>query len=179
MQQAILDFWFKETSPEQWWQADASLDARIAEHFGAILQRAAAGELCAWRETARGRLAELIVLDQFSRNVYRNTPQAFAQDPMALALSQEAVRANALQELATAEERGFLLMAYMHSESPFIHELAVPLFKEHASAVNYEFELKHKLIIDRFGRYPHRNQVLGRASTAEEVEFLKQPDSSF
>lgn len=179
MQQAVLEFWFKEISPEQWWQSDAGFDAQIAERFGAVLRQATAGELCAWRETARGRLAELIVLDQFSRNVYRNTPQAFAQDPMALALSQEAVRANALQELATEEERGFLLMAYMHSESSMIHELAVPLFKEYASASNYDFELKHKVIVDRFGRYPHRNQVLGRVSTPEEIEFLKQPGSSF
>lgn len=179
MQQAVLDFWFKDTSPAQWWQSDADFDALITQRFGNVLTQAAAGELYQWRDTALGRLAEIIVLDQFSRNVYRGTPQAFAQDAMALALSQEAVRVGALAELATEEERGFLLMPYMHSESAVIHELAVSLFKQHASENSYEFELKHKEIVDRFGRYPHRNEALGRASSAEEIEFLQQPGSSF
>lgn len=179
MQLAVLDFWFKEAEPAQWWQTDAEFDALIARKFTRLLIQAAAGELYAWRDTAQGRLAEIIVLDQFSRNVYRNSPKAFAQDSMALALSQEAVRAGVLAELGSEAERGFLLMPYMHSESKLIHELAVPLFKEHASANNYEFELKHKMIVDRFGRYPHRNETLGRESSVEEIEFLKQPGSSF
>jgi uncharacterized protein (DUF924 family) len=123
-------------------------------------------------------LAEIIVLDQFSRNVYRDTPAAFAQDSLALALSQEAVQSGALNAL-TETERTFLLMPYMHSESRAIHVQAERLFKVHAPATNYDFELKHKLIIDRFGRYPHRNAILGRASTPEELVFLEQPGSSF
>jgi uncharacterized protein (DUF924 family) len=97
---------------------------------------------------------------------------------MALTLSQEAIRAGALATLQ-ANERAFLLMPYMHSESKLIHAEAEALFREHAPSTNYEFELKHKVIIDRFGRYPHRNEILKRNSTTEELEFLKQPGSSF
>jgi uncharacterized protein (DUF924 family) len=140
--------------------------------------QAAAGELHGWRDSARGRLAEVIVLDQFPRNIHRGTPAAFAQDPMALALAQEAVRAGALAELAPVE-RSFLLLPYMHSESAAIHVVAESLYREHAPRENFEFELKHKAIIDRFGRYPHRNLILGRDSTPEEAAFLTEPGSSF
>ncbi|HHX82247.1 MAG TPA: DUF924 domain-containing protein, partial [Pseudomonadaceae bacterium] len=143
-----------------------------------LTRQAAAGELYSWRTTAEGRLAEIIVLDQFSRNIYRNTPQAFAQDPMALALAQEAVTAGALTALDQTR-RNFLLLPYMHSESAQIHAVAETLYKEFAAPVNHEYELQHKLIIDRFGRYPHRNAILGRRSTAEETAFLTQPGSSF
>ena len=174
----VLRFWFEETKPEAWWTADPAFDRSIKDRFGALLDSGAAGELSDWRGSARGRLAEVIVLDQFSRNVHRGTPHAFAQDGMALVLAQEAVAAGALAELAPVE-RGFLLMPYMHSESRAIHVDAERLFREHAPKVNHEFELKHKVIVDRFGRYPHRNAVLGRPSTPEEAEFLKQPGSAF
>lgn len=174
----ILDFWFKEITPAQWWKADPAFDQTIASRFLPVLQQAAQGELFEWRDTARGRLAEIIVLDQFSRNVWRGTPQAFAQDAMALVLSQEAVRTGALTELQP-DERAFLLLPYMHSESCVIHARAEVLFREHTPTNNYEFELKHKVIVDRFGRYPHRNAILGRVSTEQEAEFLKQPGSSF
>lgn len=174
----VLDFWFREITPAQWWKADPDFDRLIEARFLPLLQGAAQGELFAWRDSAHGRLAEIIVLDQFPRNVWRGTPQAFAQDGMALVLSQEAVRAGALTELQP-DERAFLLMPYMHSESPAVHVEAERLFREHAPAGNYDFELRHKAIIDRFGRYPHRNAILGRSSTPEEVEFLKQPGSGF
>ena len=118
------------------------------------------------------------MLDQFSRNIYRDTAKAFAQDAMALVLAQEAVASGALLQL-NADERNFLLMPYMHSESAVIHQQAEALFKHYAPENNYQFELKHKVIIDRFGRYPHRNAILGRVSTTEELEFLKQPGSDF
>ena len=142
------------------------------------MERGAAGELAAWRSTARGRLAEILVLDQFSRNVWRGTPRSFAQDGMALVLAQEAVAAGALAQLGPVE-RGFLLMPWMHSESRVIHAEAERLFHENAPEANYDFELKHKAIVDRFGRYPHRNAILGRASTGEEAAFLETPGSSF
>lgn len=107
-----------------------------------------------------------------------NAPQAFAQDAMALALAQEAVLADAHAHLSPTE-RAFLLLPFMHSESRQIHEWAERLYREFAPASNHEFELKHKAIIDRFGRYPHRNAILGRVSTPEELDFLKQPNSSF
>ena len=178
MHEEVLSFWFREIDPKLWWSADPDFDELIRGRFLGVMQAAAAGELYEWRATPRGRLAEIIVLDQFSRNVYRNTPQAFAQDPMALALAQEAVAARALASLDPTE-RSFLLLPYMHSESRTIHGVAEALYREFAPAGNYDFELKHKAIIDRFGRYPHRNEILGRASTPEEVEFLKQPGSRF
>jgi len=112
------------------------------------------------------------VLDQFSRNIHRDTPAAFAQDPVALVLAQEAVRAG-VHKVLSPLECGFLLLPFMHSESRLVHVQAEALYRED------EFELKHKQIIDRFGRYPHRNRILGRVSSAEEIEFLKQPGSKF
>lgn len=178
MYREVLEFWFKEVEPKQWWAVDPAFDARLGERFLPLLEKAARGELLAWRVAAKGRLSEVIVLDQFSRNLYRNTPQAFAQDAMALALAQEAVAAGALEQLPPVE-RAFLLMPYMHSESALIHVEAERLFNEWAPPGNYEFELRHKAIIDRFGRYPHRNRILGRSSTSEEEAFLKEPGSSF
>jgi uncharacterized protein (DUF924 family) len=178
MHQEVLKFWFEEIEPKMWWSSDRAFDATIRERFASRLHQAASAELYEWRTTPKGRLAEIIVLDQFSRNIYRNTPQAFAQDPTALALAQEAVASGALREL-TPDERTFLLLPYMHSESKVIHAQAEGLFREYTPATNYDFELRHKAIVDRFGRYPHRNKILGRKSTPEEIEFLKQPGSSF
>jgi len=174
----ILAFWFEETSPKQWWIGSDDFDRQIASRFGALHAAAERCELYAWRESAAGRLAEIIVLDQFSRNIHRGHAQAFANDALALALAQTAVAAQADQAL-DASRRAFLYMPYMHSESPAIHALAVTLFGAPGMENNLDFELRHKAIIDRFGRYPHRNAILGRASTAEESEFLKTPGSSF
>jgi uncharacterized protein (DUF924 family) len=178
MHEEVLSFWFREIDPQLWWSAEPDFDERVRRRFLDVLRQATAAELYEWRATPRGRLAEIIALDQFSRNVYRNTPQAFAQDPLALALAQEAVAAGALASLDPTE-RSFLLLPYMHSESRRIHVVAEALYREFAPAGNYDFELKHKAIIDRFGRYPHRNEILGRTSTPEEVEFLRQPGSRF
>lgn len=179
MHNPILDFWFKEAGSKKWFEKDPAFDREIKERFADLLKQAAAAELYTWRTSAAGRLSEIIVLDQFSRNVYRDTAAAFAQDPIALALAQEAVAAGALEELHRLDERKFLLMPYMHSESKLIHVQAEKLFKEYTNEETYGFEIKHKVIIDRFGRYPHRNKILGRTSTAEEIKFLKQPNSSF
>ncbi|HKQ23330.1 MAG TPA: DUF924 family protein [Burkholderiales bacterium] len=178
MYNEILAFWLEETEPKKWWTADLEFDKYIKDRFHHLLGQAAQGELYSWRKEPKGRLAEIIVLDQFSRNIHRNTAAAFTQDPMALVLAQEAVSAGVHNSLSPAE-RGFLFLPYMHSESRQTHVQAETLYREHATPYNYEFELKHKAIIDRFGRYPHRNQVLGRVSSAEEIEFLKQSGSSF
>ena len=178
MQADVLAFWFNELEPARWWQKDQELDREIAERFGSLHARAAQCELYTWRETAAGRLAEIIVLDQFSRNIYRDTPAAFACDPLALGLAQEAVAAGADDKL-TAVQQSFLYMPYMHSESLAIHEQAVRLYSRPGLEFNLDFELRHQRIIERFGRYPHRNAILGRESTAEEIEFLGQPGSSF
>lgn len=178
MHEQVLAFWFDEIEPRQWWVADPAFDAQVRERFLPTLEAASRGELYAWRTTPAGRVAEVIVLDQFSRNLYRGTPQAFAQDPMALALAQEAVALGVLDGLSPMQ-RTFLLMPYMHSESALIHVQAERLFKAWAPPDNYRYELQHKAIVDRFGRYPHRNAILGRVSSAEEVAFLKLPGSSF
>lgn len=175
---AILDFWFDEITPAQWWKVDPAFDATIARRFGALHAAAVQGELFEWRQDAAGRLAEVIVLDQFSRNLHRGTPGAFAADPMALALAQEAVAAGHDLELPPGH-RVFLYMPWMHSESRRVHEEAERLFTALGIQDNLDFERRHKAIVDRFGRYPHRNAVLGRASSAEELAFLETPGSSF
>ena len=176
--QAVLAFWFQELTPAQWFKKDDNMDRQIAERFSDVLARAAACECFEWRRTAQGRLAEIIVLDQFSRNIYRDDASAFATDTLALALAQEAVAAGADAEFSS-EQRAFLYMPYMHSESATIHERAMELFNQPGLEKNLDFEVRHKAIIDRFGRYPHRNALLGRDSTDEELAFLKQPGSSF
>ncbi|HET9034128.1 MAG TPA: DUF924 family protein [Dokdonella sp.] len=174
----ILHFWFDEIDSAQWWKADPAFDQLIVERFSGIHAQVNCCKSFSWRKNPQGRLAEIIVLDQFSRNMFRGTAQAFASDPLALALAQEAINTGADQALTPAQ-RNFLYMPFMHSESRLIHAFAEPLFREHATKNTYEFEMRHKVIIDRFGRYPHRNVILGRESTAQELEFLKQPGSSF
>ena len=176
--EAVLRFWFVELEPRDWWRKDPELDQRIASRFGALLETAATGALAEWRTTPRGRLAEIIVLDQFSRNIHRGSAEAFANDALALRLAEEAVATGAALELPV-EERRFFYMPYMHSESAAVHETAMRLFATPGLEKNLDFERRHKAVIDRFGRFPHRNALLGRESTAEEIEFLKQPGSSF
>ena len=178
MAHTVLDFWFKEIDAKQWWTKSAEFDQLIASRFGSLHAAAARCELHPWRETPPGRLAEIIVLDQFSRNMFRDQPQAFACDAMALALAQTAVatQADAVLEI---QQRAFVYMPYMHSESPLIHGTAQALFSQAGLESSLASEQHHKAILDRFGRYPHRNAILGRASTTEELEFLATPGSSF
>ena len=176
--QNVLHFWFTELTPQQHFAKDTVLDDSIHTRFGPTLEAAARCELFAWRATPEGRLAEILVLDQFSRNVWRDTPRAFAQDALALALAQELVASGQDRSLSTAQ-RVFAYMPYMHSESAVIHAQAMALFAQPGMENNLEFERRHKAIIDRFGRYPHRNTILGRQSTPEELAFLSEPGSSF
>jgi uncharacterized protein (DUF924 family) len=176
--QDIIAFWFAEIDPKSWWRADPDFDALVRRRFADTLDRAARAELHEWRRDAPGRLAEVIVLDQFSRNIHRHTSRAFAQDPLALALAQEAVAAGVGAALDPTR-RAFLYMPFMHSESRAIHRTAERLFSEAGLEDNHRFELRHKAIIDRFGRYPHRNEVLGRVSSTEELAFLQEPGSRF
>ena len=173
----VLRFWFEEISPNSWWQRDPAFDAALRTRFGGLHEAASRLELWAWRDSASGRLAEIIVLDQFSRNLFRGDARAFACDPLALALAQEAVWIGADLEIAP-ERRAFAYMPYMHSESRATHATAVELFRERAPG-NLDYELRHKAIIDRFGRFPHRNALLGRESSQEELAFLATPGSSF
>ncbi len=178
MYQEILDFWFEEIRPSQWWKKDDAFDQLMRERFSAIHARAVRCELFAWRERGEGRLAEIIVLDQFSRNMFRGSPLAFANDQMALILAQEAVLLG-IDTLLPPVKRGFVYLPFMHSESRKIHELAERIYRQNGTQSGLEWEIKHKAIIERFGRYPHRNEILGRKSTQEELEFLQQPNSRF
>ncbi|MBK9520737.1 MAG: DUF924 domain-containing protein [Rhodocyclaceae bacterium] len=174
----ILSFWFDEITPKDWWAKSDEFDRMVESRFGATLIAARCCELFAWRETAAGRLSEIIALDQFSRNIHRNHADAFACDALALALAQTAVATGADRELKV-EQRAFLYMPYMHSESPVIHSIAVALFSTPGMDSQLDFERRHKAIIDRFGRYPHRNAIIGRTSTAAEIEFLQTAGSAF
>ncbi|MFT6630619.1 MAG: hypothetical protein ACJAS4_000561 [Bacteriovoracaceae bacterium] len=172
----IIHFWFQELSPQQWWVKSDELDNLIKNRYGDLHKRAIAGELSSWRNTALGRLAEIIVLDQFSRNIYRGKKESFAQDAMALALTQEMLNLK-LDKTIPSDMRAFCYMPLMHSESAIIHIEALRVFEEFGQ--NVDFEKKHKNIIDKFGRFPHRNNILKRQSTLEEITFLKGPNSSF
>jgi uncharacterized protein (DUF924 family) len=176
--QDILDFWFSSDNEPNWFAKSDEFDQLIEKKFKLVHSQAAASELWSWRQNADGRLAEIIILDQFSRNLFRENPRAFAQDGLALALAQEAISLQLDQQLSP-KQRCFMYLPFMHSESKLIHEFALKLFQRLGNETNLAFEKKHKVIIDHFGRYPHRNAVLGRVSTAEEIEFLKQPNSSF
>lgn len=180
MHKEVITFWFEDSTPEQWFsqKPDANFDSKIREKFLKTYHQAARGELFTWRFDPLGRLAEIIVLDQFPRNMFRGTAQAFASDNMALVLSQEAITLK-IDKTMSDIQKSFLYMPHMHSESQVIHEVAMRLFDQKGLEENLKYEIMHKKIIDRFGRYPHRNQVLGRESTNEEIEFLKQPNSSF
>ncbi len=174
----VIRFWFEESKPRDWFVKEPEFDERVRARFGRTHEAATRCELYTWRSAAEGRLAEIIVLDQFSRNLYRESARAFESDPLALALAQEAVRLGADLEVDAAK-RAFLYMPYMHSESLVIHDEAARLFDQPGLTDNLKYEGMHRRILERFGRYPHRNAALGRTSTTEELEFLSKPDSGF
>jgi len=172
----VLEFWF--THSDRWWDKDAAFDAEIRQRFGELHAEVSRGEHEDWRATPRGALAYVIVLDQFSRNMFRGTPGAFASDPQALAAARDAL-ARGVDQSLTPEERSFLYMPLMHSEDLADQERCVELFRALGNAYSLGFAEQHRDIIARFGRFPHRNAILGRASSPEELAFLTQPGSSF
>ena len=178
MKDEIIQFWFKDIERKQWWDKSDAFDQLLIEKYQDLHTKAIKGELYQWRENPKGRLAEIIVLDQFSRNMYRDTEKAFASDALALILAQEAISVGADESL-NETEKSFLYMPFMHSESLIIHEVGLKLFQAGTSDSSINFEIRHKKIIEDFGRYPHRNNILGRISTNKEIEFLEKPGSSF
>ena len=170
--QDVLTFWYEELTPQQWFNTFAEVDEAIATRFGHTHTAAIHGELFEWRETPQGRLAEIIVLDQFSRNLFRNGPRSFAYDTIALVLAQEAIAVGDDKKLPP-ENLAFLYMPFMHAESLAMHDIAEKLFEGPGMEKNLQSLRSHTKVLQRFGRYPHRNEVLGRVSTAEEIEFLK------
>lgn len=176
--EVIIRFWFDELKPSQWFVADSRVDAQIRLRFLDIWEAACRGELAHWRATQDGRLAEILVLDQFSRNLWRNDARAWAQDDRALALAQEAIKQPAFPP-QDANRRNFILMPLMHAESVEVHRLALQLFDFPGNEQTLRVERQHKAIIDRFGRYPHRNAHLGRTSTPDEQAFLASSTLGF
>jgi uncharacterized protein (DUF924 family) len=189
--QEVLDFWFGAPGSatdgqkrREWFVKNEAFDADIRQRFGDTIAQAIAGGLRDWDEQGpQGVLARILVLDQFTRNAYRNTPRAFAGDALALLAARELADSGAHLQLAP-QQRAFAYMPFEHAEDAFMQERAVELFTQLAADhPGFEEELdyaqRHRGVIARFGRYPHRNAILGRASTLEEAEFLRQPGSRF
>ena len=174
----VLAFWFEELTPDDWFGGGDEVDDRVRERFLGLHEALRDEVPESWRATARGMLAAVIALDQFPRNMYRGDPRAFAADPAALALATEALDRGLDQEMSI-EERKFLYLPFEHSEDPAVQARSVELFASLQNEETLGYALRHKEIIDRFGRFPHRNEILGRKSTPKEIEFLTEPDSSF
>lgn len=186
---AVLAFWFGAPGTadagrprSQWFEKSEAFDATIRERFGALHERAHAGELDAWAATPLAALALLVVLDQFSRNIHRGTPRAFASDARALAIARKAVWSG-FDRVLTPVERWFVYLPFEHAEDLAAQRESLRRFAgldgDPASASAIDYARRHYEVIARFGRFPHRNAVLGRPSTPEEAEFLRQPGSRF
>jgi uncharacterized protein (DUF924 family) len=166
----VLHFWFVQHGREHWFGGGPEFDAKLTAEFAETHLAVAAGEAWTWRTTSEGRLAEIIVLDQFSRQIYRGQAKAFASDSMALALAQEAV-AGGHDLQVPHERRMFFYLPYMHSESLRVHEEALRLYTSLGIQEAIDFELAHQEVLKRFGRYPRRNEALGRTSTSVEAAY--------
>lgn len=188
--QAVLDFWFLPLNDPghlrprpEWFRKDVEFDRSIREQFLALIEQALAGELLAWHAHAQGALACLILLDQFPRNIWRDTARAFAGDPQALTLALDMID-KGMDRGLTSSERLFVYLPLMHAEDLALQQQCVDLFRELAEHYPEQQEalayaIRHYDIIARFGRFPHRNQQLARTSTPEEAQFLTEPNSSF
>ena len=171
----VLHFWFDELEPKQHFMKDKQLDDEIKRRFLSLHKAIMAGETAEWREHLDGRRAEIIVLDQFSRNMFRGEGKAFASDPLALALAQECLRQCDTSGLS-AEEYSFIIMPFMHAESMKIQKQALELFDQPGLERSLPFAQAPADIMEKFGRFPHRNKALGRESTPAEIEFMKTHD---
>jgi uncharacterized protein (DUF924 family) len=169
---AILDFWFVELGEDRWFAPDAAIDRAIAARFGGLYERARNGAFDHWADHAAGALALTIMLDQFPRNMFRGTARAFESDPHARRISRMA-RENAFDQQRPARERAFFYLPLMHSEDVVDQTECVLLYRRLKDENGLDFALQHQDIIARFGRFPHRNAIVGRPSTEEEAEFLR------
>jgi uncharacterized protein (DUF924 family) len=174
----VLKFWFEVTEPDQWFEKDPTFDASIRERFLGLHEILASRGKKDLLDDAQAALAAVIVFDQMSRNMFRDTPRAFAADPLALSVAEAAI-ARGFDAGLTKDQRMFLYLPFQHSEDRQSQARSVALTASLGDTELQKWAEAHKAIIDRFGRFPHRNAVLGRISTAEETEFLKRPDSYF
>ena len=175
----VLSFWFEEITPEYWFTKSTDFDKRLETQFEALVLQALNGQLDRWAGGNDGCLALILLLDQMTRNIYRDTPKAFAGDEIACALSLRAAADKKIEAESQEAKRQFFLMPMMHSEDITIQENSLPLFKKHTAEKIYDYAIRHRDIVARFGRFPHRNVILGRPSTDEETDFLAGPNSSF
>ena len=175
----VLEFWFVQSRPRQWFAKDTAFDALLREEFLGLTRRAIAGELDTWYAEPTGGLALVLLLDQFPRQIWRDAAMAFAGDPQALALSLQAVERGWLEAEAEQARRQFWLMPLMHSEDLEVQEAGLPLFERFTDPRTADFARRHRDVIARFGRFPHRNAALGLVSGAEELAFLQTPGSRF
>ena len=175
----VLEFWFVQSRPRQWFAKDPAFDALLRERFLALTRQAIAGELDPWGMDAACGLALVLLLDQFPRQIWRDTAMAFAGDDQALALSQKALERAWVAAEPDQARRQFWLMPLMHSEDLAVQEAALPLFARFSDPRTADFARRHRDVIARFGRFPHRNVLLGRISSAEELAFLQTPGSRF
>jgi uncharacterized protein (DUF924 family) len=174
----VIDFWFAEPNRARWFAATPEFDREIAARFGALHAQAAAGALDHWRDSAEGCFALCLLLDQVPRNMFRGEPRAFATDAQALEVAEH-VLAQGFDRTLPREWRLFLYLPFEHSEERAHQDRCVALFTQLNDSEQLDYALRHQWIIERFGRFPHRNRILGRATTEEEADFLEQPGSSF
>ncbi len=174
----VLEFWFSDAARPHWFVRSEAFDARVRDVLGPLHTQAAHGELDGWATDARGALALVILLDQAPRNLHRGSADAFATDELALRHARTAVDLGLDRELGE-EERVFLYLPFEHSESLADQDRCVALMSGLPNPMWLDYAERHRQVIARFGRFPHRNAVIGRESTAEELEFLTQPGSSF
>lgn len=174
----VLKFWFEQTAPDQWFTKDPTFDARVRQRYLRLHEILASGGNDGLLADAQTALAAVIVLDQMSRNMFRGTPRAFAADRQALWLAEAAV-ARGLDAGLTKDQRMFLYLPFQHAEDRQSQARSVALTASLNDPELQKWAEAHKAIVDRFGRFPHRNSVLGRISTPEEIEFLKQPGNHF
>ncbi|MDH3690049.1 MAG: DUF924 domain-containing protein [Gammaproteobacteria bacterium] len=175
---AVLAFWFKELEPKQWFEKGGAVDDMIHTRFQSLYERLAELVPSQWKGSAEGCLAAIIVLDQFPRNLFRNNARAFVTDNASLALAKHAINQGLDQKLTTVQ-RKFLYMPFQHSEDAADQTQSVQLFTQLGDEPTLEYAKQHKEVIDRFGRFPHRNAVLGRDSTEEELAFIAESGSGF
>ena len=174
----IIDFWFKECNPKMWFKKNNEFDTLIKKRFQKTLEYCLKNEINKNLITKENCLSWIIVLDQFSRNIYRNQVRSFSGDEKALKFSKISIKKSFL--ISNEDNyNSFFLMPYMHSEKLSDHEFSLPFFKKYTNKKTYDSAQRHKKVIETFSRFPHRNEILGRKSTKSELEFLKLPGSKF
>jgi uncharacterized protein (DUF924 family) len=179
-QKDILDFWFVETQPQQWFQVNEDFDKQVIDRFSEPYDMATRGEFDEWQKDADGALALVVLLDQMPRNMFRGTPRAFETDKKALIVSKYAI-SKGLDQVLNVQKRRFLYLPFEHSENMNDQRRSVELFEkiQDDDPLGYDYAVRHYKVIEEYGRFPHRNKILSRENTPEEEAYLSKPDAGF